>query len=242
MRNHRFVLAVIFTCATAAVGASPARAQQAPVPIQPRISTTGTGEAHVTPDRATIFVGVQSRAATAAAAAADNARRQRAVLDTLRALGLPSTQLSTVNYNVSPEMQYNQTTGTSRVTGYVVSNSVRAEVRRLNDVARVIDAALAKGANEISSLQFSSSKADSARRAALADAVANARAEAEVLARAAGGRLGDLIELTTAMSPIRPVPEMAMARMAASAPPTPIEPGQQSISASVTALWAFVKE
>ena len=115
---------------------------------------------------------------------ADNARRQRAILDTLRALGLAGDRVSTMNYNVSPEMQYSPNGQTPpKVTGYTVTNTVRAEVRRLDDVGRVIDAALAKGANEISSLQFFSSKADSARRAALAAAVADARADAEALAR-----------------------------------------------------------
>src|SRR4051794_14338273 len=71
------------------------------------ISATATGEARVTPDRATLFVGVQSRATTASAAGAENARRQRAILDTLRALGISGDRVSTLNYNVVPEMQYN---------------------------------------------------------------------------------------------------------------------------------------
>jgi uncharacterized protein YggE len=220
-------------------GAAMAQAPASASAPTPRIITSGSGEARVSPDKATIFIGVQSRASTAASAASTNARRQRAVLDTLRAMGLTSAQLSTVNYSVSPEMQYDQNTRTSRVVGYVVSNSVRVQVNQLDDVGRIIDAALAKGANEISSLQFESSKADSARRAALSEAVANARADAEALARAAGGTLGELIELSTTSSPIRPYAEMAMAKVAAAAP-TPIEPGEQTISASVTAQWAFV--
>jgi uncharacterized protein YggE len=206
----------------------------------PQIVTSGSGEAHISPDRATIFVGVQTRAATAALAGADNARRQRAILDTLRALGLTSEQLSTVNYNVSPEMQYapNGTTP-PKVVGYTVSNTVRADVRRLDDVGKMIDAALAKGANEISSLQFYSSKADSVRRVALAAAVANARADAEVLARAAGGSLGTLLELSSGESPIRPPQPLVMSRMV-DAKATPIESGDQTFSATVSARWQFV--
>jgi hypothetical protein len=204
-----------------------------------QVVTTGIGEARVVPDRATIFIGVQSRAATAAAAGADNARRQRAILDTLRAVGLSADQLSTINYNVTPEMQY-PNGGTPKVTGYVVTNTVRAELRRIDDVGRAIDAALAKGANEISSLQFSSSKADSVRRAALAEAVVNAHADAEALARAAGGSLGALLELSTASIPIRPVMEMSMARGGMAGPRTPIDPGEQVVNATVTARWVFV--
>src|SRR5262245_28519337 len=152
----------------------------------PQIVTTGEGEARLTPDRATLYVGVQTRATTAASAAAENARRQRAILDTLRALGLGADQISTINYNVSPEIQYDRPGGAPRVTAYTVSNTVRAEIRRLDDVARIIDAALAKGANQVSGLEFYSSNADDARHAAIASAVAKARADAEAIARAAG--------------------------------------------------------
>jgi hypothetical protein len=226
--------------AVAMLAAGGAQAQAGNPPATAQILTTGSGEVRVAPDRATILVGVQSRATTAALASSDNARRQRAILDTLRALGLGSDQLSTMNYNVAPEIQYGQNNQPPRVTGYTVTNTVRADVRRLEDVARIIDAALAKGANEISSLQFYSSKADSLRRAAMVLAVANARADAETLAKAAGGTLGPLLELSTSYS-VRPLQEvmMAPAPMAARAA-TPIEPGQQSVSASVSARWSFV--
>jgi uncharacterized protein YggE len=199
----------------------------------------GTGEARVTPDRATIFIGVQSRGSTASAAAADNARRQRGILDTLRALGFAGDQLSTMNYNVSPEMQYNPNNQPPKVTGYIVTNTVRVDVRKLDDVARAIDASLAKGANEISALQFFSSKADSVRRAALSLAVTNARLDAEALARAAGGSLGPLLELSTSFS-IGPRPDFAGAVPMAARVATPIEPGQQTVSASVNGRWVFV--
>jgi uncharacterized protein YggE len=204
----------------------------------PSISVSATGEAYVNPDRATIFVGVQSRGATATAAAADNARRQRSILDTLRALGISGDRVSTMNYNVAPEVQYSPNNAAApKVIGYTVTNTVRAEINRIEDVGRIIDAVLGKGANELSSLQFYSSKADSARRAALAAAVANARADAEALARAAGGSLGSLAEISTGEPPIRPI-AMPMARLAAQAA-TPIEPGQQTVTATVSIRWIF---
>ena len=98
----------------------------------PQVVTTGTAEVQLSPDRATVTLGVQSRATTVAQATADNSRRQRAIIDTLRALGLGSDQITTVNFNVSPEMQYppNQS---PKVTGYVVTNMVRASLRRIED-------------------------------------------------------------------------------------------------------------
>ena len=205
----------------------------------PQVVTTGTGEVQLSPDRASVMLGVQSRAATVAQATADNSRRQRAIIDTLRGLGLGSDQITTLNFNVSPDMQY-PPNGTPRVVGYVVTNTVRASLRRVEDVGRTIDAALSKGANEVSGVEFTSSRADSARRAAITEAVAHARADAEVMAKAAGGSLGQLLEVVSGVEPIRPFEAtMARARVAAAAP-TPIEPGQLTVTATVTARWVFV--
>lgn len=221
------------SCGRAQVGVLPASG----TPL-PQIVTTGTGEARIAPDRATIFIGVQTRSATAAAAGSENARRQRAILDTLRAVGLTAEQLSTINYNVSPEMQYSPNGQTPpKVTGYTVTNTVRAEVRRLDDVPRVVDASLAKGANEISGLSFFSSKADSVRRSAMGAAVLNARADAEVLARSGGGTVGPLLEISNSTE--RPQPIMQRMTMAKSSQ-TPIEAGEQTFSAVVTIRWAFL--
>jgi uncharacterized protein YggE len=204
---------------------------------------SGEGEVRVTPDRAVVSIGVQTRAPSAAAAAGDNASRQRAIIDAVKALGVTPEQLSTMNYNVHPEMQYDQQGRVSRVVAYVVTNTVRVELRRIDQVATVIDASLAKGANQINGVEFSVSNAEEARRTALAQAVGKARADAEAMARVAGGRLGDLIELssTAQTNYPRPMYDMARTLQANAAAPTPIEPGQATISASVAAIWAFVK-
>ena len=223
--------------------ALPASAQQPiapPPPVIPQIVTSGVGEAKVTPDRARIQIAVQTRAATAAAAASANGKKQRAVIDTLRGLGFTAEQLSTTAYSVQPEMQYDKDGGAPRVVGYVVANTIRADAPRFDLIGPAIDAALAKGANSIDQLELYSSRAEDARRTSLADAVGKARADAEVMAKAAGGSLGRLMELASAEqpSPIQPF-ALAAVRMAKDSS-TPIEPGQATVRASVTARWEFV--
>ena len=218
-------------------GQTPAAPATPPIP---QISTSGTGESKVQPDRATISFGVETRRPTAAQAGAENARRQRAVLDTLKKLGLLETQLSTVGYSVTPEMRYDGKQ--PQVTGYIARNVVQADVRRIDQVGTLIDGALGAGANMVSSLRFFSSRADEGRRLALADAVNKARSDADAMAKAAGGALGSLIEMSTS-GPTRPVyEEVAMtARMAtADSAPTPIDPGEQTITVFVSARWAFL--
>lgn len=214
-----------------------------PIEPQPAIVTSAQGEARVTPDRANIFIGVQTMAPTAAQASTQNARKQKAVIDTLRALGIAAEQISTVEYNVYPERVYNPQKGDSapRITGYNVSNTVRVEVRRTEQLGALIDAALAKGANGINSLQFYSSNADSARHVALSSGVTKARADAEAMARAAGGRLGALIEMSSSNTS-EPRPVMMMSRAATSGPAqadTLINAGEQTIIVVVMTRWSF---
>jgi uncharacterized protein len=205
------------------------------------ISTSATGEARYTPDRATISLGVQTRALTAAKASADNAAKQRAVIDAIRAQGIAADQISTVNYNLNVEQVFNPQTGDKapHITGYVATNTVRVEVKKIDQVGALIDAAIAKGSNEVSSLEFHSSMPDSLRRVALADAYKQALADATVLAQAAGGQLGELVELATASSGSgEPQP---MYRMAASkAVSTPISVGEAGLNASVSARWRLI--
>jgi len=202
--------------------------------------TSGEGEVRVTPDRATIFVGVQTRALTAATAASENARRQRAIIDTVRALGVPIEQIATQNYSVTPEMTYPQVGGTPKLTGYVVDNTVRVELKKIDLVGAVIDAALAKGSNQINGVQFSVADIATPRRSAIADAVRNAKADAEALAAASGGSLGSLLEMSTSGPIVRPMMMSGPTMQLRSATPTPVQPGEQVVSANVTATWTFV--
>lgn len=238
---RKAMLLVFSVLSTLAYAGAAVRAQ-APVRDTARaeIVTAATGEAQLVPDRATVYIGVQTRSATAAAAARDNAQRQGAVIEAIVTLGVPRDQIATESYSVAPDTRYDQSTQKTTVVGYVVSNVVRVDLRRIDQVASVLDGALGKGANQINSLDFYASNADSARHVALVQAISRARADAQVMAQAAGGSLGSLIELSTSDAGPRPVYRMATAGLAAA--PTPIEPGQQRLQVSVSARWRFVRQ
>jgi uncharacterized protein YggE len=208
----------------------------------PQISVAGRGEVKVSPDRATIQISVQTRAATAAAAAAENANKQQSVMTALQALGLGPDQLSTINYNVYPEQRYEQ--GKEPViVAYNVTNTVLVDVRKLSQVGPVIDAALAHGANMITSLQFYASNTETARRVAIGVAIERARADADAAARAARGSLGTLLGIDIgAYSPPPPRPMMMMAKGMAGAAQadTPINPGEETLAVEVNTRWRFI--
>ena len=208
-------------------------------PAVPQIAVTGHGEVKVSPDRATIQVSVQTRASTAAAAAAENANKGQAVMAALRALGFGNDQLSTINYNVYPEQRYDSGKDPV-VVGYNVTNTILVDVRKLSQVGPAIDAALSHGANMISSLQFYASNTEAARRNAIGTAIEKAHADAEAAARAAGGSLGTLLEINIGAysPPPRPL-MMARAAGAAAQADTPINPGEETLSVEVSTRWRF---
>lgn len=232
MRCSLAVLAIAF--------ATPLQSQQ-PVQGPPQIVTSAQGEVRMAPDRASLSIGVQSRAATAAEAAAQNSRKQRAVIDAIKAKGVPAEQIATSGFNVIPETQYDREGKTApRTTSYLVTNVVGVELRRIDQVGPVIDAALGAGANQINSLSFGISAADSARRVALGMAVARSKADADAMARAAGGSLGQLIEVTATDFFSQPPQPMMTMKASVGQDAVPIEAGQETVRASVMARWQFI--
>ncbi len=202
-------------------------------PIGPSVVVSGRGEVRVTPDRAALQISVQTRGKMAAAAATENAAKLKAVMDALRAMGLGPTQLSTINYNVYPEQRH-EPNREPVIIGYNVTNTLLVELRSLSMVGPVIDAALAKGANMVTSLNFYASNTENARHEAIGMAIQKARAEAEAAARAAGGTLGNVIEIGIGTYDSQPPRPMAMMRTSEAQADTPISPGEQTVSVAVT--------
>ena len=207
----------------------------------PQISVAARAEVKVVPDRANIQISVQTRGETAAAAAAENARKQKAVMDALRALGIDAKDISTSGYNVYPEQRY-EPNKEPVIVGYNVTNSLSVELKSINMVGPAIDAALAKGANMINSLQFYASNTEAARQEAIAMAVRKARTDADAAARAAGGSITGMLEITVGSyyaPPPRPIEMRVKGAIAAQAADTPISAGDQTVAVDITTRWMF---
>jgi uncharacterized protein YggE len=225
--------------------ALPAAAQM-PVPHTPigigdtaTIETSASREVRIAPDRATLTLAVETRAPSAAQAAQMNAKAQRAVLDTLRAIGISPGQMGTAGFTVQANYEPNPKGGMQR-NGFVANNAITVRLTQLDRVGAVIDAALAKGATNVSDVTFDASNTADARRAALADAAAQAKSDAMVLAKAMGGTLGPLIYITTSEESPEPQQRILRESFAGAQAQTPILAGDIVVSASVRAKWAFV--
>jgi uncharacterized protein YggE len=227
-----FLLAIVSGC-------SPVAAQTGAVTTSsaiPTIHAAGEGRREAMPDKATIMFGVETRATNPAAAGAANADRMTTIRAALRQAGVPDSAIRTSRYSVHLQMGPTESHPTP-----VATNFITVDTGRLDEMGRLIDTALGAGATNIGSLQYALIDRSELERLALAEAVAAARRQAEVMAQAAGGRLGELLDLGTQSGQYRPVFEQdASFRMAASAAPTPISPGSVTVTATVTARWRFI--
>ena len=205
----------------------------------PYIEASGTGQVYLAPDRATVTVGVETRAVTAAAAGAENARIQHAVADTLRKMGFSGSAVTTTRMGIEPAMDYAE--GHVRQTGYVARYSMKVELSALDRIGDVVDAALARGANVAGTVTYSASSADSAQQAAIAIAATKARRQAATLAASLGGSLGSLIQATTND---RGSGRVALGTGGGSQQElragTTITPTQVTVEAMVSARWHFL--
>lgn len=205
----------------------------------PAITVTGTGEVLVDPDHAILVVAVESEGSTSATAGADNARLTKAVRTALVDAGAAANEVSTMNYSVQPKWQYSSSAPPRR-TGYQATTTLRLTVARPSLLGSWIDAALSAGASRIDNIQFEPKDEVGARQQALTLTVANARVDAETLAKAAGGVLGPLQEMSTQQTAFRPgLEEVVVTAAKRTAEETNIQPRQLRISAAVIARWSF---
>src|SRR5262249_18573123 len=152
----------------------------------------------------------------------------RAVIAALRRAG--AQEIATEWVSVYPVSGDN-----ARIDGYSASNSVSA-VADVADVPGVIDAASEAGANEISGPGLSTSNAEALYRSPPGRAAEGAGPRGGPLRRVGGGSLGPATNIVGGGAGPEP---MYRAAAQASDASTPIEPGQQETTATVSVTFTL---
>ena len=211
-------------------------AQAIPSTDQPVVSSQGTGKVTAPPDLLTLVIGVETRAASSEAALRDNANRANALIDTLKRHGIAAKDLTTSQLSISPTYDTNG----QRITGYQVSNLVTAKDHDLQGAGALIDAAAgaAGDAVRIQQIAFGFDDDSALLAQARADAVRRAHDQADQMAKAAGVKLGRVRSISEG-SEVSPGPRYSLgaANAPGNAAPTPIEPGTQQLTVTVTAVY-----
>lgn len=201
----------------------------------PSITTRGVGTVRGTPDLLTVALGVQTRAASAADALADNSTRTTGLLDVLRRRGVADADLRTSRLSINPT--YDQSGG---ITGYEVTNQVTATLRDIAGAGALVDAAAqATGdAARVERIGFEIDDDAEPRARARGDAVRQAVTQARQLAEAADVTLGPILSITEVAAGLPPDPVAARDSAVAASAAVPIEPGSQDVSVTVEVVHA----
>jgi uncharacterized protein YggE len=160
-------------------------------------------------------------------------------LDTVeRALG-PRGEVKTSGYSIEPVYEYPKNAH-AKITGYRANNAVLVTINDLAILGRVIDTAADAGANNINGISFTLRNDAEVRAQALAEAAAKARSNAEAIAKALSLPVLGILEAHTLVADsIRPVVLRQAFSGAQNVPvPTPIEPGNLEIHATVVVTLA----
>jgi uncharacterized protein YggE len=206
-------------------------------PTPRTISVQGNGQVMVDPNTATLQIAVETNAAQANEAVQKNAEQMTQVVNSLKKqLGKDDT-LSTSRYNLNPVYQYDQTKQQNVLTGYQATNYVVVTTKQLDQLGKLLDSVAQAGANRVDSLEFSHDKVSQYQQEAMTDAVADAQQTAQVLAKAAGVNLGPVQQIQPQQNNVVPMMAMSMAKMGAGRESTPVEPGQLTVSMSVSMVY-----
>ena len=208
------------------------------------IHASGSGSVTGTPDRVQITFAVETEDADVVTAQADNAARMNTVVGALVAAGVPNAQMKTTGYSIYPVYQDPTNPLGSKVKTYQVTNTLEVTLHDVNQTGAIIDTAVTQGVNQVNSIQFSLSdeQAQALRTQALTKAVQAARADADAVATALGVTITgtETADITQGNAPvIYNSYDMTSAAVAKSPAPTPIQPGDVTVTAQVSVTYGF---
>ncbi len=153
---------------------------------QEGIWVSGRGEVTVTPDIATLRLGIEAQEASVAEAQTEASEAMDKVMTALTDNGVAEKDIQTQRFSIYPVTKWDREKEEETVVGYRVTNMVTAKIRDIDKAGTIIDAVVKAGGDltRIDSIAFSvddpSAYYDEARQKAMADAEAKAKHLAEL--------------------------------------------------------------
>jgi len=214
-----------------AASAPPTPTAQAQEEQRGGISVGGEGTVEARPDTAHINLGFMAENASVAVAHQQAAEQMDAVAQRITALGVAAKDMQTANYSIYRDQERKV---------FVVSNDVRVVIRDIQASSKLLDGAVAAGANSVSGISFTIEDRAALEKQAREKAMQNAREKAVELARLGDVTLGKPITIAEAAAP-GPIPyaEAAVRSAAPADVATPVKPGELTVRMSVNVTYAI---
>ncbi len=208
---------------------------------QPRtINVTGNAQVILAPDIAYISIGVHSEAKSAKEAVASNNSQTQAVIDAIKGQGVDAKDIQTTNFSVYQQEKF-APTGEDLGTFFMTDNTVYVTMRDIAKIGDILDASISAGANSIYGITFDVENKETALATGRDQAMANAKAQADELAKAAGATLGAVQSISYYSSAPMPIyyDTKAVSAGVGGGGSVPISSGQLTLTVSVTVTYAI---
>ncbi|BBZ41903.1 SIMPL domain-containing protein [Mycobacterium conspicuum] len=211
----------------------------APAPgANPRqVTVIGSGQVQGVPDTLTANVSIEFTAPDVTTAMNQTNDRQQAVINALVGAGLDRKYISTTTVNLQPQYSNPEPAGTATITAYRATNAIAVKIHPTDAASKLLALIVSTGgdATRISSVSYSIADDSQLVKDARARAFQDAKNRADQYAQLSGLQLGKVLSISEASGspPVGgpPAPPRSLAA------PVPLEPGQQTVSFSVTAVW-----
>jgi len=235
-RSRRRVTLTVLVLAAVAAAALSGCGQQSTggtVRAPNTVTASGSGTIQAAPDEATMSFGVSKSGQDPKGLLAETSKAATKIVAALKKAGVAEKDIQTQNVSLYPQTSFNN--GKTVVTGYEASINVTAKVRDLASLGKVINAGNAAGATTMSGPSFGLAEDSPQTAAAIQKAVADARRNAEAMAKAADKSVGKVLTMTdSGVAPIQPYPMAAADSLSSlKSAEVPINPGQIDVSSSV---------
>lgn len=220
------------------------------VPATDTITVQGDGQATLAPDVARVSFSVQNTAPAVADAQAATTKQANAALAYVKSQSVADKDVKTLSYNISPEYSYPNPcprgamcptySGTPKITGYQVSETIQVTVRELSTVGTLLAGIGKLGVQNVDGPNFALDDSSAGYDAARADAIDKAKTQASLLAKQLGVHLGKIVNFSES-SGGNAYPVYGLGMMSAKdsvAAPTPVIPtGENTYNASVSITY-----
>ena len=215
---------------------------------QEGIWVSGVGEVTVTPDLATLRLGIEAQESSVAEAQTKASEAMAKVMTALSGNQVAEEDIQTQYFSIRQRTRWDDETETEVVIGYQVTNKVIAKIRDIGKVGIIIDAVAEAGGDltRIDNLSFSVDDPSAYYEEARVKAIADAETRAEHLAKLAGVTLGKPTYIAEGAQP--PVfQDMNYEYAGGMAPPVPapappsISSGELEVSLTVQVAYGILK-
>ncbi len=220
-------------------------------PATDTVTVQGSGQATLAPDVARVSFMVQNTKPTVSAAQEATTKQANDAIAFVKAQGVADKDVKTLSYNIYPQYAYPNPCaagaicpeygGTPKVTGYQVSQTVQVTMRDLTKVGDMLSGLGKLEVQNVNGPDFALDDPTAGYDAARADAIAKAQAQADLLAKQLGIRLGKIVNFSESSNgygyPVMAYGLSGSVSASKAAPAPNVPTGENTYNATVTVTY-----